>query len=245
MDDYSFFREKKEHFIPITPVAALKAYENGFAPISAFINKSNSTKPLDEEPYDIEVIERLLSRENLGLRSNIMLFGIFEKLIFDTDQEIALFAAESINIIENRYNKQIQLLKDDLEEEMDLDKVSRLGSLFYELAILNKKREAIKNFFLKEALTFLTQVEEGRALNDNELNTYIRLLLELELNDEAAEKLEIVQLENGTLLLLLKAEVEFSRKKYLKVKQICAELLENIEHLTEKEFVMVSYWMGV
>ncbi len=245
MDDYAFFRDQKEHFLPITPIAALKAYENNFVPITAFINKSNSTKPLDEEPFDIEVIERLLSRENLELQSNIMLFGIFEKLIFDPDQEIALFAAESINIIENRYNKRIQTLKEDLEEKENLDKISQLGSLFYELAILNKKRDAIKNFFLKEALTFYTKVEEGRDLKDNELNTYIRLLLELKLNDEAAEKLENDKRENQTLQLLLKAEVEFSRKEFVRVKAICTELLNHIENLTEKEFVMVSYWMGV
>lgn len=245
MDDYALFRDHKEHFLPKTPIAALKAYENNFVPITAFINKSNSTRPLDEEPYDIEVIERLLSRENLGLQSNIMLFGIFENLIFDTDQEIALFAAESINIIENRYNKQIQDLKEDLEEKEDLDKVSRLGTLFYELAILNKKREAIKNFFLKEALTYYTKVEEGRDLIDSELNIYIRLLLELKLNDEAAEKLENDKRENKVLQLLLKAEVEFSSKEFVRVKAICTELLNHIEKLTEKEFVMVSYWMGV
>ena len=245
MDDYAFFRDKKEHFVPITPVAALKAYESDFAPITAFINKSNSTKPLDEEPYDIDVIERLLSRENLGLQSNIMLFGIFEKLIFNPDQEIALFAAESINIIENRYNKKIQNLKDELKEEQNIDKISELGSLFYELAILNKKREAIKSFFLKEALVFYTKVEDGRELTDSELNVYIRLLLELKLNDEAAEKLENDARTNGTLLLLLKAEVEFARKEYIKVKKICTELLDHIEYLSEKQFVMVSYWMGV
>lgn len=245
MDDYAFFRDKKEKFLPITPVAALKAYESDFVPISAFIHKSSSTKPLDEEPYDIEVIERLLSRKNLGLQSNIMLFGIFEKLIFNPDQEIALFAAESLNIIENRYNKKIQELKDDLKREKNPDHLSQLGSLFYELAILNKKRKEIEIFFFKESLSFYSQVEESRGLGDSELNIYIRLLLELKLYDEASEKLAADTRENSTLQLLLKAEVEFARKEFVHVKNICTELLGSIEKLTEKEFVMISYWMGV
>lgn len=245
MDEYEIFRGGKEYFDPKTPVAALKAFENGFIPISTFINKSNSTKPLDEEPYDIEAIERLLSRENLELQSNLMLMGIFEKLIFDKDQEIALFAAESINIIENRYNKKIQELKDTLEEEEDTESISLLGALYYELAILNRKRSAIMDFFLKESLSRFTRLEELRELRDEELNIYIRLLIELKLTDEAAEKLETDTRENRFFILLHLAEVEFARKNYKQVKEICSELTLHIEELTEKEFVMVSYWMGV
>lgn len=245
MDEYAFFREQFDRFNPKTPIAAIKAYEGGFIPISVFINKSNSTKPLDEEPYDINEIERLLSRENLGLQTNIMLIGIFEKLIFSDDQEIALFAAESINIIENRYNKKIQKLKDDFKENEDLDKCSKLGTLFFELAILNRKREAIKNFFLKESYSYYSTIRGRRKLSDNELNTIIRILLELKLYMNASEILEKEQTDNSVLYLLLKAEIEFAKKDFIKVREICTELLEHIEQLSEKEFVMVSYWMGV
>lgn len=245
MDDYEIFRGGREFFNPKTPVAALKAYESNFIPIAAFINKSNSTKPLDEEPFDIEAIERLLSRKNLELKSNLMLMGIFEKLIFNQDQEIALFAAESINIIENRYNKKIQALKDLSEEETTADHFSELGTLFYELAILNRKRSAIMDFYLKEALGRFTLLEEKRALNDRELNIYIRLLLELRLGDEAIEVLEKEKRDNIKLILLLRAEAEFALKNFQKVKEICTELTNHIEELTEREFVMISYWMGV
>jgi len=244
MDEYEIFRGGGDYFNPKTPVAALRAYENGFVPISSFINKSNSTKPLDEEPYDIEAIERLLSRDNLRLKSNIMLMGIFEKLIFHRDQEIALFAAESINIIENRYNRQIQEIKDKREEDRTSEDLSRLGTLFYELAMLNGKRAAIKDFYLKESLSRFTDLEERQKLSDRELNIYIRLLLELKLEEEAAQYLENDRRENKKLILFLKGETEFSRKNYNRVKEICNELTLHIEDLTEKEFVMVSYWLG-
>lgn len=250
MDDYSIFRNKTDYFAPKTPVAALKAYEHNFVPISVFMNKSNSTKPLDEEPYDIEEIERLLSRPNLGLQTNIILIGIFEKLIFSKDQEIALFAAESINIIENRYNKKIQKVKDELnedeeeEKEEDLDKISKLGCLFFELAILNRQREAIKKFFFKESYTYYSRIREKRKLNDEELNYVIRILLELKLYLNAVEILEKENHERNSFYLLLRTEIEFAQKNYIKVKEICSELIEHIDELTEKEFVMISYWMG-
>ncbi|MBN2659445.1 MAG: hypothetical protein JXR86_20480 [Spirochaetales bacterium] len=244
MDEYEIFRGGEDYFNPKTPVAALKAYESGFIPISAFINKSNSTKPLDEEPYDIEAIERLLSRENLKLRSNIMLMGIFEKLIFHRDQEIALFAAESINIIENRYNKKIQEIKEKSDEEKTPDDQSLLGTLFYELAILNVKRAAIKDFYLKESLSRFSLLKKERGLDDRELNIYIRLLLELRLVGDAARYLESDERENIKLILFLRAETEFARKNFQKVKEICTELTLHIEELTEREFVMVSYWLG-
>lgn len=244
MDEYEIFRGGGDYFNPKTPVAALKAYESGFIPITAFINRSNSTKPLDEEPYDIEAIERLLSRENLTLKSNLMLMGIFEKLIFHRDQEIALFAAESINIIENRYNNKIQEIKDKQEVDKTSDDLSTLGTLFYELAILNGKRAAIKDFYLKESLSRFTALEEIRNFSDRELNLYIRLLLELKLDEEAAKTLENDDRKNRKLILFLQAETEFSRKRFQKVKEICQELTLHIEELTEREFVMVSYWLG-
>lgn len=243
-EEYDFYRNREEYFEPKTPNAALKAYEGGFVPISVFTNKSISTKPLNEEPYDMDEIERLLSRENLGLQSNIMLMEIFEKLIFSNDQEIALFAAESINIIENRYNKRIQKLKKSLETDEDLQKISLLGRLFYELAILNKNREAIKKFFMKEAYSQYTKVREGRDLDDEELNNVVRILLELKLYHNALSVLDKEERDRNSFTLLLRAEVQFALKNYVEVKNICHELTAYVDELSEKEFVMISYWLG-
>jgi tetratricopeptide (TPR) repeat protein len=243
MDPYDIYRNGKEYFTPKTPIAALKAFEGGFIPISAFINLSNSTKPLNEEPYDIEGIERLLSRKNLKLKSNTILMNIFEKLIFNSDQEIALFAAESINIIENRYNRQIQEQRKILKERNDPKALSRLGTLYFELAVLNEKRAAIKDFYFKEALTCFTKLDDLQILNDDELNTYIRLLVELKLSDEAAEYLEREDRGAKPFPYLLLAEVEFARKNYSRVREICLEMREDQE-LTKQELETFLFWTG-
>jgi len=244
MDEYDYFRNRNESFIPKTPIAALKAYRTGFLPISVFTYKSGSTKPLDEKPYDIEEIERLLSRENLGLETNIVLIGIFEDLIFSEDQEIALFAAESINIIENRYNKKIERLKLELKSGESLEISSHLGRLFFELAMLNKERESIKKFFLRESYRHFSDVRKKKGLSEDELNTLVRILIELKLYRNAAEVINKEKTEETTVYLFLKAEIEFAMGNYSETRDICRKIVNQSERITKKEQMVLDYWVG-
>jgi len=242
VDEYDYFRNREDSFQPKTPIAALRAYKAGFLPISVFTYKSGSTKPLDETPYDIEEIERLLSRDNLGLETNIVLIDIFENLIFSEDQEIALFAAESINIIENRYNKKIEDLK---QEENSIEVSSKLGRLFFELAMLNRKRDSIKNFFLRESYQYYSAIRQKRKLLSEELNTVIRILLELKLYLNAADIIEREKTEESVTYLFLKAEILFAIGKYGEVRDICRKIQHVSDTLEDKEHMILDYWLGV
>ncbi len=245
MDEYEYFRNRNESFVPKTPIAALNAYHAGFLPISVFTYKSGSTKPLDEKPYDIEEIERLLSRENLGLETNIVLIGIFEDLIFSEDQEIALFAAESINIIENRYNKKIEKLKLELKSGGSLEKSSRLARLFFELSMLNKERESIKKFFLRESYRYFSDVRNKRALFEDELNTLVRILIELKLFRNAAEVIDKEKTEETKAYLFQKAEICFAMGQYFETRAICRKIMDQSDKLTKKEQMTLDYWLGL
>ncbi len=244
MDEYSYFRNRNESFIPKTPIAALMAYRAGFLPISVFTYKSGSTKPLDEKPYDIEEIERLLSRENLSLETNIVLIGIFEDLIFSEDQEIALFAAESINIIENRYNKKIEKLKLELKSGESLEISANLGRLFFELAMLNKERESIKKFFLRESYRYFSDVRGKKGLSEEELNTLVRILIELKLYRNAAEVINKEKTEETTVYLFQKAEILFAMGNYAETRDICRKILVQSNKLTKEEQMILDYWLG-
>ncbi|MDA3940161.1 MAG: hypothetical protein PF693_12795 [Spirochaetia bacterium] len=245
MDEYEYFRDRKDSFQPKTPIAALKAFKAGFLPISVFTYKSCSTKPLDETPYDIEEIERLLSRENLGLETNIVLISIFENLIFSEDQEIALFAAESINIIENRYNKQIEALKQKIDKEETTEIFSKLGRLFFELAILNRKRDSIKKFFLRESYQYFSGIRKKRKLFPEELNTIIRILLELKLYMNASDIIEKEKTEETKAFLFLKAEICFALGEYSDIRDICCKIQDSSDTLTDKEQMTIDFWLGV
>ena len=111
MEGFTYFKTVRESFIPKTPDAALKAMEAGLQPGEAFIYRGTSIKPLDDEPLDLDEIARVVEREDLDIQTNLLLMRIFEKLVKSQDAELALFAAESINAIENRYNSSIETLK--------------------------------------------------------------------------------------------------------------------------------------
>ncbi len=250
MEGFEFFKSSRELYRPKTPAAALKAYETGFNPIEMFIFKSGSTKPLNEEPFDMEAIERLLSRKDLDLEANVVLIGIFEKLIYSHDQETALFAAESINIIENRYNSRIEQLKELLAKDPEKDKDessevhSELGKIFFELAMINGSRVSIKKFYFKEAYSRMNFVRAHRKLTIEELGLMVRILLELQLYRNAMDILERESNEKDTDYLFLKAEIAFAMKKYDLVFPLCRELREKAEDLSSERKMLLYYWLG-
>jgi hypothetical protein len=252
MNPFDIFRASVSGFTPRTPNAALKAYDAGILPIELFVYKSGSTKSLDEEPYDIEEIERLLARKNLGVDASLMLIGIFERLIESKDQEIALFAAESINVIEQRYNKRIQavnktlftLAEDETGGETEAAALSELARLFFELSLLNEKRASIRTFYLKESFSFFRRLADLRESTPAELNTMFRVLVGLRQFEQAGSFLQRFRDSNPVLHLLLKAELEFVRGNYAAVHALCVELLPHTERLADHERRFVDYWLG-
>ena len=246
MEGFDFFKSSRELYRPKTPAAALKAYETGFNPIEMFIFKSGSTKPLNEEPFDLEAVERLLSRKDLDLEANIVLIGIFEKLIYSHDQETALFAAESINIIENRYNSRIERLKKMLEKDKDESGSvnASLGKIFFELAMINGSRLSIKKFYFKEAYNRMNYVRAQRSLTTEELSLLVRILLELQLNRNAMDILERETKEKDIEYLFLKAEIAFAMKKYNIVFSLCRDLQEKAADLPPERRNLLYYWLG-
>ena len=250
MEGFDFFKSTRERYRPKTPAAALKAYETGFNPIEMFIFKSGSTKPLNEEPFDLEAVERLLSRKDLDLEANIVLIGIFEKLIYSHDQETALFAAESINIIENRYNSRIKHLKEMLEKDPEKDKDesgevnASLGKIFFELAMINGNRISIKKFYFKEAYSRMNHVRAQRSLTTEELSLMVRILLELQLYRNAMDILERETKEKDIEYLFLKAEIAFAMKKYDIVFSLCRDLQEKAVDLPSDRRNLLYYWLG-
>ncbi len=245
MNILDFFLNAGTFILPRTPAGALKAFEANFAPIEAFIFKSASTKPIDEEPYDLEEIDRILARPNLDFRTNVVLMGIFEKLIHSEDQEIALWAAESVNVIENRYNARTSALKKILEQEEGLGPtLSELGRIHYELALLNGKRRAIKEFYIDQSLATYRELLDLRPLEGKERNNYIRALMEVRDYASAKDLLEGDPSKNSSDDILLAAEIEYSQKNFEGAANILSQMVEFIDQLGEKETALFAYWMG-
>jgi hypothetical protein len=240
-----FFLEVGTYILPRTPAGALKAFESGFCPIEAFIYKSSSTKPVDEEPFDIEEIDRILARPNLDFRTNLVLMGVFEKLIHSQDQELALWAAESINVIEKRYNARIASIKKGLGGDAQAGAgLSELARINFELALLNRKRQAIKEFYIEQSLANFQELLKLRKIEATERNTYIRALMEASDYDAAAKLLEAEPSEERPEDILLIAEIEYSQKHFDQASNAISRLAGHMDRLGEKEIALYAYWMG-
>jgi len=155
------------------------------------------------------------------------------------------FGVQDINIIENRYNKQIEELKQNEEQEEFAEVSSKLGRLFFELAILNRERRSIKKFFLRESYQYFSDIRSNRKLLAEELNTLIRILLELKLYMNAADIIEREKSEESVEYLFLKAEIWFAMGNYTETRDICRRIQDFPEALTDKEQMTIDYWLGM
>jgi hypothetical protein len=240
---YDYFRRTEGRFFPKTAAAALKAVDAGILPPEGYIYTATSVRPLDEEPYDIEEIERVLGRENLDIDSNILLMKIFERLLRSSEQEVALFAAEGINLIEGRYSAKIEKLKESMGSPRSPDMVRKLARLYEELSRLYEAGSSLRGFYLHEAYTWLTLIRSDPAFGNEDIIRFIRVLISLGLFDQAAKELHTRPAE-GTTQLLLEAEIEFHRRRYSRVTEIFHDVQEKSATLADTERLLLEQWLG-
>jgi hypothetical protein len=243
----------------------MKAIGAGLLPAEHFVYASTSVKPLDEEPYDLDSIERMLARRDLGIETSSQLKSILEKLIGTDDQETALFGAEGINALEGRYVNRIEALKGTLaktgagagEAAGRGGSAARRGALrelarqYFELATLHGRASSIRAFYLREAFTSIRGAfaasggeREKARVSRVDLVLMVDILVALGLHDQAARLLEQVRAGEDPLVLLLAARIAFHRGQYAKVAGFCRRLVPLARKLGEKDRKIVSFWAG-
>jgi hypothetical protein len=245
MFKFDFFRLKERIFNPKTPASAMKAFEAEILPIEVFIYKATSIKPLDEEPYDIPGIERVLARKDLDIKTYLLIIRILKKLINNEEPEIALFAAESINLIEDRYNKKIERIKKRLGNEIEDEFLFTLSNLYFELSLFHNDAIAIRNFYLKEAFSYINKIKLDTETDFKIYQLKIYILCDLELYDHAMHTLKKL---SGTgkkehEQLLLEAEISFRKKNFVRIFEILSQLKEYEDKLTDTEKSILNYWL--
>jgi hypothetical protein len=246
---FDFFRFRRAGYSPRTPAAALRAVGTGTLPAEYFIYASTSAKPLDEEPFDLEEVERFLSRPDLNLQTSVLLKRVLTKLIGSRDQEVALFGAEGINALESRALVKIEKLKAGLEREPDDAARSRLAREYFELAELQSGSQSVRTFYLREAYTNLREGhEEGGSVSIPDIPLAVEILLALRLYDEAQRLLDTEHERAGEsddpAALLLCARVAFKRRDLRGVARICERLASSAAELDESQRRVVSFWAG-
>ncbi len=240
MSDFDYFRRSPEAYRPRTAHAAMRAAEAHLLPLKACVYLGTSIKPLDEEPVDLGDVERILSRPHLDLETNLLLIRILTKLLRDPDAEVALFAAESINMIENRYTKRIEALKGKLKEKASVDVLRSLAQQYFELAQMHPG--SIRNFYLREAFGYIKKLNKLKRLGRRDVVLLVRLLLALGLTDQAKRIVDQLTDRENLSHLLLEAEVAFKRKDIAGVQKLCDRLKTERQHLDEESQAFLSYW---
>ncbi len=245
-DGFSYLLQSQKLYRPITPMAALKAVETGLLPDHAFVYMANSAHPLFEEPVDITAIERTLSRKDNDLSTNRLLVQILERLLENRDSEIALFAAESINAIENMYNERIENLKSRFDTENDPAHLRSIATQFYELALINESRASIYNFYLFEAYSYMKRYGSVSRFNRDDVKFSLRIMISLK-SLKLARRV-IVQALNrfpeDYELLLLAAEIEYHRKNFKQVFTLFHRLKQEWENLAPEDRESYSIWIS-
>ena len=241
---FDYFRTSSGAYNPRTPRAAIRAVEARILPLEAYISKGTSVRSLAEAPYDMDEIDCVLSREDLDLEMNLLLIRVFSRMIRNPDQEIALFAAESINLIESRYNRSIEALKEKLKDREEPGTLMELARVYFEFSQIFQNVTSIKNFYLREAYSYIHKLPDTAAPKRESVRIMVMIFLELELYEQALLTLEQFGKPGESWTLLLKAEIEFKRRNFHEIFQICSWLLQREDQLSLEDKAIISYWLG-
>lgn len=253
MSGFDFFRRPHMGFTPRTPAAALRAIGAGVLPVEHFVHLSTSTRPLDEAPFDMEAVDRLIARPDLSAATRQILKSIFEQLIQSRDSETALFGAEGITTIESRSLRLIEELKGRLaapgstqpENQRKRRRLWReLALQYHELAMLHRRSGSLGAFYLREAYTSLRASLVRGRISRADLLLRVDILVALGLHGQAERVLSRVHAPADPFVQLAAARVAFHRGDYAKVAACCRALQPRMDPLGEEERRIVSYWTG-
>jgi hypothetical protein len=247
VNGFDVFRSRRPGWVPRTPAGALRGVGEGLLPPESFIVASTSTKPLDEEPVDLEGVERELARAERSLETSMLLRDIFSTLARDGDPEAALFGAEGINALEGRHLERIRALKEKPARRAGAAERSRQRALareYHDLASLYQGERAVRAFYLRAAFTCLQKAHTRGKVHKRDLELMVDTLLSLGLPEQAAHRLSHVRAQGDPLVLLLTARVAFVRRDYTRVAALCARLAAVASTLTPEQREVVSWWTG-
>jgi hypothetical protein len=224
MSGYEYIREMRSLYNPRTPRAAIVAAEAGVLPAEAVIYKASSVKPLFEEPYDLDELERVLAQRSLSFGDAMMLSEIFVSMTREPDKERALFAAESLTTLENRWARKVEALRSASEDESGEGTMSySLARALYEQALIAGRDATIRNYYLLEAYYLLCERPEADSGGQG-FKLLVRCLVLLGLLDQAEAEIAREAEARGSSrddgeLIALAVEIAYLRKDVPRIRE--------------------------
>lgn len=214
-------------FIPRTQAQALQGFAEGVLGPEYYMYRAVNIHPIMEEPWDTNEIDRLLAKPDLDEATAVVLMTVFERMVRGSDKELALFAAESINVLERRFLARIQGFRKQLTRSQEAEASDKgmaealrgIIAAYHSLARLCFRRPELKRFYLEEARS--CHEDNASILVDPELDlaVYIAILLDASELDSAALVLihALARFPGTRHLHFLAARLGFMRKDIRKV----------------------------
>lgn len=166
---FDFFRHDvvENPYIVKTQHKLRKAFSEGLLGIEHYLMAATSLRPLIDEAQDLDEITRLFSQQKLAMRPNPHSVKILRTMIKDPNPEIALYAAEGLNTIENSFLTKIEKIKKKLEKATHNIFIYHylLGCLYTQFATLLESQKLIQKFYIKQAIENLVKAYTLRPKN--------------------------------------------------------------------------------
>ncbi|WP_304226382.1 hypothetical protein [Gracilinema caldarium] len=232
----------KTGFIPRTQAQALTAYMEDIIGPEYYVYRAVNVHPLLEEPWDFQEIDRLLAKNELDIDTITILVTIFDKMLQLPDKEQALFAAESINALEQRYLSIIVSMLKKLETEETSESVRTIMQAYLSLAAISKKRPLLRTFYLGEAKATFKKYRHILTDPEKDIAVFIKILFDLNQLAEARKEimLSIERYPKNTTLHLLAAEYNFKIGSFRSI----GNYLNKISRLfrDSKDTELLKFW---
>ena len=228
MDTLATIRSLRSGFVPRTQAQAFAALKRGLVEEAVCVWRSVNVRPILEEPWDLDEIERLLARENLDEATVLALVRIFDKLSRAPDKEAALFAAESLNALELRHERRVQRLRKALKALPSAATALRLAEAYRALSLACGSRPVLARFYLGEALAALDG-GRGGAMSERDRRSIAvaasGLLVELGDPEGALERLAapLARTPSDPALRLAEARARFAARDFIAVARALEE----------------------
>lgn len=158
-DPFDYYRNDQpaDQYIPKTQHKCRKAFKEGLIGIEYYLEMATSLRPLIDESQDLDEITRLFSQHKLTMRPNPHSVKILRNMIQDPSPEIALYAAEGLNSIENSFIQKIQRVKNRIKNNEGKKYILNYicGLLYLEFSELLAGQRMIQKFYINESLNHL------------------------------------------------------------------------------------------
>lgn len=246
---FDFFRHEisENPYIVKTQHKLRKAFSEGLLGIEHYLMAATSLRPLIEEAQDLDEITRLFSQQKLAMRPSPHSETILRSMIKDPNQEIALYAAEGLNTIENSFLTKIDRVKKKLlkANKHIFIYYYLLGCCYTAFAHILESQQLIKNFYINQAIDNLIIAYRLKPMNKR-----IKLALAegYLLNGNYEQSLSLFAFLysigfKSSYVLLKMAECHYYLKNYDSVKTILSILSQHDISGIEYAEVLIYQWI--